>query len=589
MKNDSANDSRRVCFYGRVSTEHEAQVSALGNQIQYYDNIISQHPNWTLVQQYIDEGITGTSYKKRPAFLHMIEDAKAGKFDLIITREVSRFARNTVDTLVYTRELKKYGVEVYFTEDNIWTMRDEDGELRLTIMATLAQNESKKISERVKAGQKISFQNGVIYGNGNILGYDRIGDQMVINQEQAETVKRIFDLYAEGHGLRHIQFVLEQEGRKTSTGLTKWNCTTINYILTNVFYCGKIEYRKQFVPDFLEQQKVNNHGEVERIIVQGNHPPIVSLEQFDRCQRIHDSRSRQVSEYRKQGTKPPVSVWCKKLKCSCGSSWNRKAWHTNSNGVKQYAYQCYNQIRTGSPRTRERKGLSTEGICNAPMIPQWKLDIVMTEIAKLILQDKKKICDYATETLMKHLDTNFVEEQKGKLRKLEKEQIKCANKLSNLVDLMINGDVPKELYLKKKEELEKSIDDKKNEIEFIKAEIESLSINENVLNDYLEKLKNTIDELADFDANHVPEHIVDVLIKEVIVKDNNLHVVLNCEAGDVYVELPERKYRKKDCTFDSMCGTIKYIPHFVEGCCGENSTFCEEQHRLQLMINNHYS
>lgn len=154
--------------------------------------------------------------------MRMLQDAKEKKFDLIITREVSRFARNTVDTLQQTRTLKTYGVEVWFTEDNIWTMNDEDGELRLSIMATLAQNESKKISQRVKAGQMISFKNGVLYGNGNILGYDRVVDKLVVNKEQAETVKRIFELYLAGNGVRKIQDIMEQEGRKTATGLTRW-------------------------------------------------------------------------------------------------------------------------------------------------------------------------------------------------------------------------------------------------------------------------------------------------------------------------------------------------------------------------------
>src|SRR5574344_1636004 len=199
---------RLVAIYARVSTEHEEQLSALSNQVQYYDNIIKAHPDWKLYDRYIDEGITGTSIRKRKNFMKMIADAEEGKFDLIVTREVSRFARNTVDTLQETRKLKKIGVEVYFTEDNIWTFKDDDGELKLTIMATLAQNESKKISQRVKAGQKITFQNGVFYGTGNILGYDKIGKDMVINEEQAKTVKFIFDSYLKGVKTRQIQYEL---------------------------------------------------------------------------------------------------------------------------------------------------------------------------------------------------------------------------------------------------------------------------------------------------------------------------------------------------------------------------------------------
>ena len=179
---------RRIVFYGRVSTQHEAQVDALGNQMQWYDDQLRYHPNWQVVDRYIDEGITGTSAKKRPAFMKMLSDAKCGKFDLIVTREVCRFARNTVDTLQLTRELRNFGVEVFFVSDNIWTM-DGDGELRLSIMATMAQEESRKISERVLAGQKISRQNGVLYGSGNIIGYDRdkVNRTYVINEEQAAT------------------------------------------------------------------------------------------------------------------------------------------------------------------------------------------------------------------------------------------------------------------------------------------------------------------------------------------------------------------------------------------------------------------
>ena len=201
------NRPRRIVFYGRVSTEHEAQLSALENQMQWYDDQLRYHPNWTVVDKYIDEGITGTQAKKRPAFLRMIADAQAGKFDLIVTREVCRFARNTVDTLTTTRNLRNIGVEVYFVEDHIWTL-DGDGELRLSLMATLAQEESRKVSERVKAGQHVSREKGTLYGSGNILGYDRVGSRRgVPGAEQS-------DLYGR-HGLRQI---LQQQLSRAEAG-----------------------------------------------------------------------------------------------------------------------------------------------------------------------------------------------------------------------------------------------------------------------------------------------------------------------------------------------------------------------------------
>lgn len=166
----SVNDKVRVCFYGRVSTQHEAQMNALDNQIQWYDSILRDHPNWEKVAIYTDRGVTGTQAKKRHGFMQMIEDASKGDFDLVCTREVSRFARNTLDSLNYTRQLKNMGVEVFFYNDNIWSC-ESDGELRLTIMSAMSQEESKHISDRVLAGQRISREKGVLYGAGNILGY----------------------------------------------------------------------------------------------------------------------------------------------------------------------------------------------------------------------------------------------------------------------------------------------------------------------------------------------------------------------------------------------------------------------------------
>lgn len=243
------NRQRQIVYYGRVSTEHEAQLEALEKQMQWYEDQTKYHPNWIVIGRYIDEGITGTLATKRPAFMQMIEDAKKRKFDLIVTREVCRFARNTVDTLVLTRELKNYGVEAYFVSDNIWTM-DGDGELRLTIMATLAQEESRKISERVRAGQAVSRENGVLYGTGNIIGYDRVGKTYVINPEQANTVRTIFELYAQGYGQKELVNELTRRGYKDASGNLKWSCVKISRILRNATYMGYICYNKSKVNNF---------------------------------------------------------------------------------------------------------------------------------------------------------------------------------------------------------------------------------------------------------------------------------------------------------------------------------------------------
>ena len=203
---------RRVAAYARVSTSSEEQLTSYEAQVDYYTRFIQSKPEWEFVKVYTDEGISAVNTKKREGFNQMVRDALDGKIDLIVTKSVSRFARNTVDSLTTIRQLKENGIECYFEKENIWTF-DGKGELLLTIMSSLAQEESRKTSERVKAGQKISRDNGVLYGNGNILGYDRVGDTYVINEEQAETVRMIYDLYLQGYGSMKIAGILTERKR----------------------------------------------------------------------------------------------------------------------------------------------------------------------------------------------------------------------------------------------------------------------------------------------------------------------------------------------------------------------------------------
>ena len=506
---------RVVAVYARVSTEHEAQLSALDNQVQYYDNILAAHPEWTLYKYYIDEGITGTSTRKRKNFLQMMKDADAGRFDLIITREVSRFARNTVDTLQETRKLKAKKIEVWFTEDNIWTMDDEDGELRLTIMATLAQNESKKTSLRVKAGQMISFQNATPYGNGNILGYDKLPNHggFVINPEQAETVRMIYKWYLEGHGLNRISYMLEQEGRLTATGLTRWQSANVGRILHNAFYCGTIVYRKQYVPDFLEQKKINNFGDVEKIVVEGTHEPIISKEDFAKVQEILNSKSAHELNAGKRPRNPSKNVWCKKLKCPCGGTFNRKSWH-KVKGEKTFAYQCYRQIRTGTIAIRQKKGLSIEGICDTPMVPEWKLNSMLMVIFQKFWDNKQDVIKICNEML----EDDFVPpediERTKQIQKYEKELSKLNKQRDNLLDLCIKEVITQKEYITKKDELDKKIQHCDEEIARLsESNISSEEERENVL----KVIKYGIENDFQFTTFEIPEEVIDAFVDCVIV------------------------------------------------------------------------
>ena len=507
---------RKVAIYARVSTEHEAQINALENQIQYYDNILAQHPEWELVGRYVDEGITGTSVKKRKNFLRMMEDAKNGMFSLILTREVSRFARNTVDTLQETRKLKSYGVEVYFTEDNIRTSDDTDGELRLALMATLAQNESKKTSVRVKAGQKISFENGVLYGNGNILGYDRVGRELVVNPEQAETVKMIFNMYHDGMGCKQIAYELEKRGRVTSTGLTHWQPGTISRLLRNSFYCGKIVYRKQYVPDYLEQKRINNYDEVDKIEITGKHEPIVSEELFNDCQRRLDAKT--VNRLRgKHAINPPKSAYARILKCQCGSNFERRKWHKYKDGRIRYGFECYKQKNHGSYRTRLKKGLDTTGCCTTKMFPEWKLKIVAHWLFNDLWKERDKIINRAIEMLNATIKDENVVDYTDEVKELNKKRKKYEEKLSNLVELRVEGDISKEVYEEKKGVFKKQIEYIDSEL--LKRDVKNSAIVSNVKTQ-IQLLTDLLEKKYDVISGDIPEDIVETFIDQIVVHDD---------------------------------------------------------------------
>lgn len=442
------NRARKVAIYGRVSTEHEAQLSALENQLQWYDDQVRYHPNWTVCERYIDEGITGTQAKKRPAFLRMIEDAKNGKFDLIVTREVCRFARNVVDTLVVTRELKGIGVEVFFIDDNIWTM-DGDGELRLSLMATLAQEESRKTSERVKAGQKISRDNGVLYGNGNILGYDRVGETYVINEEQAETVRMIFDLYLQGYGSMKIAGILTEQKRKTASGLVKWSVSNIMRAIKNATYTGTKCYNKSRSNNFLEQKRINNLDMSTYEYVEGDFPAIVSQEVWDKAQKIRESRmkpslvSTSKTTHSKRDSK---DIWVNKLRCSCGSSFRKDKWHTKLDGKISYGYQCYNQINNGNKKKRAALGLDTEGYCDIKMITDWKLDFMAKELLEHLWQDRKASVLIAIDLIKRYYKDDRLNENQHDAVSVKAKIDKAQTRLTNLIAMRADGELSKEEY-----------------------------------------------------------------------------------------------------------------------------------------------
>ena len=533
------NRQRNAVFYGRVSTQHEAQLDALENQMQWYEDQTKYHPNWTILGRYIDEGITGTLAKKRPSFMAMIDDAKQGKFDLIVTREVCRFARNTVDTLVITRELKKFGVEVYFVEDNIWTM-DGDGELRLTIMATLAQEESRKISERVRAGQAVSREKGVLYGNGNIIGYDRAGDTYVVNEEQARTVRVIYDLYSKGIGQQTICNELTRLGCKDGEGKVKWSCPKISRILRNATYMGYKCYNKSVTNNYLEKHRIKNLDEDSIIMVKGTFEPLVSEEIWYKCKRIRESRNKiyglPTGEERRIVSKSPKHLWSRKLKCRCGSGFSRYRWRVLQNGTPVYGYQCTQRSHKMSRQYAQSHGIDIDN-CTAISICEWKLELMAKRIFEQVWDDKKNAVLRACEML-----ENCFEESNGqhsmRTQEIQSKLEKNEQRLLCYVEMRADGELSKDEYLKLRSQLEKEKAQLCRQLNESGDQKQQTALN-------LRKIKNRLSSVIDISKPIIADELIDEFVEQVMpIEDNVYRWKLNMDKPDTIGSHYDLRYPK---------------------------------------------
>ena len=333
----------KVAAYCRVSTDKEDQWNSLESQKTYFQQYIQRHPDWELSEIYADEGISGTGTKKRAAFNRMMNDAYDSKFSLILTKEVSRFSRNILDTIAYTRERRSIGVHVYFMSDGFGT-QDADCELRLTYMSSSAQEESRKTSMRVTWGQQRQMEKGVVFGR-SMLGYDGEGGKMTVNPEGAELVRLIFHKYAvEKMSTSRLAKWLREQGYKTLTGSTKWTAAQIVKILRNEKYAGDLIQRKTYTPDYLTHEKKANHGQVEKIVLRDHHQPIIDRELWDLTQA-------QLDKNNKHGDAPTAHssthLFSGKIRCGeCGSGFVSRVKTTQSGSYRRWS--CSNSTTEGS-------------------------------------------------------------------------------------------------------------------------------------------------------------------------------------------------------------------------------------------------
>ena len=368
---------RRVAAYARVSTDSDEQYSSYEAQVGYYTNFIKSKPNWEFIKVYADEGISGTSTKRRDSFNEMIDSALNGNIDLIITKSISRFARNTLDTISITRKLKAKGIEVYFEKENLWSL-DDKTEFLLTIMASIAQEESRSISQNITIGKRWSMKEGkVSFAYKNFLGYKKVDGKIVIDEEQAEIVRLIYRMFLkEGKTCSGIAEFLKGEGIPTPSGKsTNWTKNNIYSILTNEKYKGDALLQKKYTTDYLEHKLVKNKGELTQYYVENSHPAIIEKEIWEMVQTEMLRRSLLGAVY------SGGSVFVSKLICGdCGKPYGKKIWHSTDKYAKAI-YRC------------NAKYSKKQSQCQTPNIIEEEVKEKFVKAYNLVMCDKKQVIE----------------------------------------------------------------------------------------------------------------------------------------------------------------------------------------------------
>ena len=502
---------KRVAAYCRVSTDNEDQANSFESQQRYFRQYIERNPDWELYEIFADEGISGTNTKKRKEFNRMIACAKNGDFDLIITKEISRFARNTLDSIYYTRDLKKHGVGVIFMNDNINTM-DGDAELRLAIMSSIAQEESRKTSERVKWGQKRQMEQGVVFGR-DMLGYDVRGGKMYINEEGAKIVRLIFHKFVvEGKGTHVIARELREEGIEPMR-VKEWQNTVILRIIRNEKYCGDLVQKKTYTPDFLSHEKKYNRGQEEFVIIKDHHEPIISRELFDEANRILDERSLSPEGKAKHSNRYPFSG---KIKCGCCGASYVARYKTRKDGSRYKAWRCLEAARNGSPHI-DKAGNQVG--CTAPSIRNEDATHLMYLVTKDLKFNRQKITDNLLSIIKSiiAMDTtgSDVEKLKAKIKAIEENRAK-------LIDLYMSNVITKEEFADARAKYD-------SEIAELQSVIDSIDKQQSMIKQQQELIREISDAIKEIvgGVEYEDEFYKRILDKMVVNDRDNIDVYLH--------------------------------------------------------------
>ena len=469
-------ERKKVAAYARVSTDSEEQLTSYNAQVSYYEKYICSNEDWIFVGVYTDEGISGTSRKKREGFNNMLSDALAGRIDLILTKSISRFARNTVDTLTTVRQLKEKGVEVYFEKENIHTL-DSKGELLITIMSSLAQEESRSISENVKWGQRKSFSDGkVSVPYGRFMGYDRDENgRLKVNPEQAGVVKLIYKMYLSGLSYKAIAGKLMAEGVLNPSGKEKWHPSTIKSMLSNEKYKGDALLQKTYSVDFLSKKRIKNKGEIQQYYVENDHEAIISPQMFDLVQAEMQRRSR----VRYSST----NIFAGRIRCGCCcGTFGAKVWHSNDQ-YRRVIYQCNDKF-------------SGNG-CKTPHITEEEIKVGFINAFNKIFSQREELIENVEHAMKEICDCTELRQKKREMEAMMEiysdELVKAMEYNAALVQ-------NQELYQREQDILNEKYENAQTEVAGLEMQIEAREARKLTLQKYIDDLKAARGMIRSFDA-----------------------------------------------------------------------------------------
>lgn len=506
----------RVTFYARVSTDQDEQINSLENQVQYYTELIQSKPNWKFVPGYVDEGISGGSTKKRDNFNRMIRDARAGMFDFIITKEISRFSRSTLDSIKYTQELLDYNVGVFFQNDNINTL-DTDSEFRLVIMAGVAQDEIRKLSERLKFGFRQAIKNGHVLGNDKLYGYDKKDCVLTVNEEEAEIIRIIFDLYGNQRlGTRTISKRLMELGYTSREG-NAFNTLTIRHILENPKYKGWYCGNKSQSVDYRTKRNVLLDESEWVTYPDPSIPAIVPEELWNRANALYKRRREEMKSHSSGISFHNRYPYSAKIYCEeHGTTFHRQVIQTKKG--QQEVWQCKVYRSHG------------RAACSAPQIRSSDLDVILSDIFKELVRDKEKIIDSLVTVL-----TNIPKEvDYGKLRcQVENEMDDLERKKNRLLDLSIAGALTVEEFKERNDAFNAQILECQGKLTAIRQEEENRTSEELDI----PAIRRALDEALRF-TGEIDTALVATILDKVVVKKEStkdaIHLDIFLKLGSTY-------------------------------------------------------